>query len=103
MPIYQGCNDHGVQGGATKANPQVSRWILLFVWSKDIDCSKLHHDHAEYVGEPVADEGARYKPVGIYPADAVAKYQGNWQIEENIIPPRKGREHVANAYQGAAA
>ncbi len=90
VKIDECCDSHGVESRGADAHEHVLREVLFPVFKQNVACPKLHHQNAQHVGEPVADDHCGQKPTGVYELKPIPKGIGDWEVKEDIIPPRKG-------------
>jgi len=75
--------------------------IRFVILADDFHPAFLHEDKAEHVGEPISHDETGGEGRLVEPAHDPGARQGQRPIDEEVIPPRKRRKHVADEGQCA--
>src|ERR1051326_6413498 len=75
---------------------------ILFVGQRSL-CPLVHEDEAKKVRHPIANDQACLKRRPINQINQPSESEGDWDVDEQIIPPRQRRKHKANHSQNPAA
>lgn len=99
------CQRHyqeGVKNGNGKVAIEEFAGIRQVLLADDFRAALLHEDKAQDVGEPITQDKAGGEGRFPEPTDDPGEYQGDGPINEEVVPPGKRREHVANESHSAA-
>lgn len=76
--------------------------IGLVLLADNFRAAFLHEDKAQDVGEPISQNETGGEGRFVEPAYDPGASQSQRPIDEEVVPPRKRREHVADEGQSAA-